>query len=109
HPVRMMVAAGQKTRARRRTKRRRVHVVVEQAILRKAVQIRGIDWRAVAAELAKTGVVQDDKKNIRGAGPGPQWLRPRRGRFGDRAAKHAGKCASRFVFNQLLAIRSILL
>ena len=75
--VGVMVASGQDAGARRRAERRRVHVVVAQAVRRQAVDIRRLDRAAVTAKLAKAGVVQHDEEDVgrpffarSGLGPG---------------------------------------
>ena len=66
-PLRVMVAAGQDARARRRAQRGRVHVVVAQAVLRELVDVRRADRRAEAAELPEAGVVEHDEQHVRRA------------------------------------------
>ena len=98
HGVRMMIAAGQHAGTRRRTERGRVHVVEQEAILRELVDVRRRDRRAVAAELAKSGVVDDDEEHVRR----PRFGATRRGPcglgFADRAAHAAGKCRAGLIF-----------
>ena len=71
HPVGVMVAAGDDARPRRRTERRRVHVVEPQAILGDPIQVRSLDRAAVTTELAEAGVVEHDHQDIRERPPRP--------------------------------------
>src|SRR5215213_7068563 len=95
HPVRVVVTPGQNTRARWRAERRRMHVCVEQAILRQAVDIGRPDWRTVAAELAEPCVVQHDEQHVRRSLLlRPSRLRPGRRGLIYRRADNAGERAS---------------
>src|SRR4030095_14957952 len=100
----MMITAGQKAGTRRRTQRRRVHVVIEEAILGEPVQVGRVDRRAIAPELPKTVVAQSDEQNVRRPRVGPQRLRPSRSGFRDRAPQYTGECASRFVLDEFIAV-----
>ena len=97
HAVRVMVAPGHETRARRRTQRRRVHVAVSEPIGRERVEIGGSDRAAVAAEVAEAGVIKDDEEHVRRALPRPVRRRPRRLGHVERPADYAGKRLPRLV------------
>ena len=81
HRVGMMIAAGQNARARRRAERGRVHVGEEQPVLGQLVDVRRVDRRAVAAELAEARVVDDDEEDVRRAFPGAHRRRARPARI----------------------------
>ena len=72
HGVGMVVAAGQDARARRRTERRGVHVVEEQAVLGQGVDVRRFNGAAVTAHLAETCIVLHDEKDVGHPLPGAQ-------------------------------------
>src|SRR5215831_19597893 len=65
HAVGVMIAPREHARARRRAKRRGVHVVVAEPISGERVQIRSVDWTPVAPKMAEAGVVQDYEQDIR--------------------------------------------
>ena len=67
HAVAVVVAPGDDARAARRAQRRRVHVVVAQAVGGERVEVRRRDRAAVAAEVAEPGVVEDDEQHVRRA------------------------------------------
>ena len=99
HGIGMVVASGDHARARGRAQRRGVHAGEQQTALGELVEIGGGDRRAVAAKLAKAGVVEDDIEDVRRARLGALGLRPGRLGFADCAAHDSGKgCA--FVFLQ---------
>src|SRR5215472_7411059 len=60
HAVRVMIAPSDKTGARRRSQRRRMHIIVEQPVSGERVQIRCINRTTVATELAEAGVVENN-------------------------------------------------
>ncbi len=95
--VGMMVPPGDDARARRRTERGRVHVVVAEAICGKCVDVRRFDWAAVAAEVPEARIVQHDEEHV-----GRTLLRPVRRRPGRLRDVHgppddAGKRRAAFV------------
>ena len=61
---RVMVAAGQKCRARGRAHRGGVKARVTQALGRKLVDARGLDRRAIAAEIGKADVVEQHYEDV---------------------------------------------
>src|SRR5262245_18673234 len=77
HGIRVMVAAGNKTRARRRAQRGRVHVVVTQTVLREGIQVGCLAGSTEAADLAEAGVVEDNEQDIGRTFFSTQRLRPR--------------------------------
>ena len=88
HRVAVMVAAGDDARAARRAERRRVHVVVAQAALGQAVEVRRRDRAAIAPELTEPRVVQHDEQHVRRALRRPHRSWPRRRRLIRRPADH---------------------
>ncbi|MGB5844988.1 MAG: hypothetical protein WBG94_11125 [Anaerolineales bacterium] len=99
HVVGMMVAPGQDAGAGGRTQGGGVHIVVTHPACRQAVQVGGGDGAAVAAQVPKAGVVQDDEQDIGRAllsavGFRPGWLR-----LVVRSSYDAGKSGSGFVFS----------
>src|SRR5215471_12249697 len=100
----MMIAARQETGTGRGTERRRVHVVIEQSVFRKPVDVRRLHWRSIASKLTETGIVQNDEENVRRSGPSAQRLRPSRSGFRDRASQHSGKCRTGLVFDQFIRV-----
>ena len=92
--IRMVVAAGENARARRRTQRGGVHVGVLQAVGGQGVDVRCGDRAAVTAEVSVAGVVEDDEHHVGCVVGGPFRCRPGRGRLVRGAGDHAGKrCA----------------
>ncbi len=59
------VASGHQRRARGRAERRRVEVVVAQAVLGEGIDVRRLDQAAEAADLSETRVVQQEDDDIR--------------------------------------------
>ena len=53
-----------------------MHVVVAQTVFRQGVHIGGLDRAAVAAELPKADIVQDNEQYVRSAFFGAFWLWP---------------------------------
>lgn len=94
----MVVAPGQEAGPARRAERGRVHVRIEQASRREAIQVRRSNRRAITPELTEAGVVQDDKQDVRGARRGAQRPRPRGLRLLEGSALNARKPGSRRVF-----------
>ncbi len=70
--VRVVVAAGDDTRARRRAQRGGVRVRIQQAARGQGIQAGRGDRAAVTAELAVAGVVEHDHEHVRAARRGPQ-------------------------------------
>ena len=77
HRVRVMIPPGQHACPRRRAKRRCVHVVIDEAVRRERVEVRRVDRAAVATELAKPCVVQDEEQHVGRALFGAEGFRPR--------------------------------
>ncbi len=98
HRVRMVIAAGQDARARRRAERGRVHVVEEESVLRERVDVRRLDRAAVAPHLPEPGIVLDDEDHVGRALFRPQRPRPRRTGDVEGASDHAGEGRAWFVF-----------
>ena len=105
HPVRVMVAAGDDARPRRRAQRRRVHVVVAQPLGRDPVQVRRPDRAPVAAELTEAGVVEHDEQHVRRTLGGANRRRPGRTRLLSSPADHTGKRCSGLVLDDGHQIR----
>ena len=70
HAHRVVVAAGEQARPRRRADRGDVEAVVPEPVRREPVDVRRGDVGAEAAELREADVVEDDHHHVRGAGRG---------------------------------------
>ena len=76
HADRVMIAPGQQRRAGRRAQRRGVEVGVAQAACGQPVDVRRLDRGAVAAEMRKAEVVEQDDQHVRRALARPRIVRP---------------------------------
>ena len=65
----VVVASRQQRCPGGRTQRRHVEVAVAQSVVGERVHVGRMDRRAVAAEVAETGVVQEDHDNVGGVAP----------------------------------------
>ncbi len=100
HRVAVVVAPGDDARPARRAQRRRVHVVVAQAVRRERVEAGRLDRAAVAAELAEPGVVKHDEQHIGCALARPHRRRPGRGGLVGGSPDHAGERSARLVLDK---------
>ena len=100
HVVRVMVAAVEDARPRRRAERSRVHVRVPQTSGRKAVDVWRLDRAAVTAELREARVVENDEQDVRNTLCRAHWLRPGGARLVERPSDDARKRAARRVLDE---------
>ena len=99
HADGVVVAAGEQRRAGRRAQRRDVEVRVPQPAGGEAVDVRGVDGRAVAAEVGEAGVVEQDHHDVRRTVRGGARRERRRRvdvRLGDNAVEILEKPAHAF-------------
>jgi hypothetical protein len=75
-----------------------MHVVEQEPVLGELVDVRRVDRRAVAAELPKSGVVDDDEGDVRRSHFGAKRRRPSRLGFANRPAHAAVECPAGLVF-----------
>ena len=95
--VRVVIAAGDDARPRRRAQRRGVHVRVQQPAGGQRVQVRRGDRAAVTAQLPVPDVIQHDEQHVRRPCRRPQRPRPRRAGLIGRPADHTRKGAARLI------------
>ena len=95
--VGVVVAASYDARARRRTERRRMHVVEEQSVFGQIVYVRRFNGASVTAHLTEPRVVLNDEKDVGHPFPGTQGLRPGRLGYIKRASNHSGERRPGFV------------
>ncbi len=88
HRVAVMVATGEDARPARRAQRRRVHVVVPQAVRRERVQARRLDRATETAQLPEARVVEHDEQHVGRALRCALGHRPRRARLVRSATDH---------------------
>ena len=82
HAHRVVVAAGEQGRPGRRAQRRHVEVGELETTGRQAVDVRGVDVGAVAAQVGEPEVVEDDDHDVGGGLSRVRCRRPPRGRLG---------------------------
>ena len=86
HPDRVLRSAGEQRCPRRRAQRRHVEVGELQSACRQRVDVRGVDVRAVAAELGEPGVVEQHHDDVRSVVTRVRWFVEVRRRIGNGAA-----------------------
>src|SRR5215469_11488296 len=94
----MVVAPRDDARTRGGAKRSSVQVGVQKTICRELVEIRRVDRRSVASQLAEASVIEDNEEDIGDPRSGAQGRRPRRLGFTNSTAHAARKGCAGLVF-----------
>ena len=76
HAYGVVIAAGQQTGPGRRAQGRGVEVVIPDTTPGQPVEIRCLDSRSIAAEMAETGIIQQNHHYVRAAVFRTFWIRP---------------------------------